>query len=199
MFFPLLIWLTRNEIRAISWKMFFHRFSLSAEYNPQLYYLKFSHLKTYYRPPPLPKLFISVNGFLSIWRKHLPTVNAAVCARVRASWWCSQVAKPHFGKIVPKCKTAYRLYFSPNSDAKNSTEMPRKLPFMWCYFLVEMLAHNVHISLLTLGKMGHRISHFRWYFQKTKTVWMFRRWPFLLTLKEFLTTSNPLQSYSHFF
>ncbi len=27
---------------------------------------------------------------------------------------------------------------------------------------------------------------------------MFRRWPFSLTLKEFLKNSNPLQSYSHF-
>ncbi len=43
--------------------------------------------------------------------------------------------------------------------------------------------------------MGHRISHFRSYFQKKKTMYVFRRWSFLLTLKEFLKNTNPLQSY----
>ncbi len=123
----------------------------------------------------------------------MPTVNAAVCVRVRASWWRSQAAKPFFGWNVLKYKEAHRLYFSPNV-----TEMPRKLPFMWCHFLVEMLAQNVHISPQTLSKLGHRISHVRSHFQKMKTVFTFRRWPFSLTLKEFLKNSNPLQSYSHF-
>ncbi len=59
-------------------------------------------------------------------------------------------------------------------------------------------AQNVHILNQTLGKMGHRISHFRFYFRKIKTVFMFRRWPFLLTFKEFLKNPNPSQSYSHF-
>ncbi len=97
-----------------------------------------------------------------------------------------------------KYKEAHRLYFSPNVDAKNIAGMPRKLPFMWCVFLVEMLAQNVYISPQTLSKLGHRISHFRSHFQKMKTVFMFKRWPFSLTLKEFLKNSNPLQSYSHF-
>ncbi len=61
-----------------------------------------------------------------------------------------------------------------------------------------MLAQNVHTSPQPLGKMGHQISHFRSYFQKMKSIFMFRRWPFSLTLKEFLKNSNPLQSYSHF-
>ncbi len=95
-------------------------------------------------------------------------------------------------------KAAYGLYFAPNVAAKNIAEMPRKLRFMWCNFMVEMLAQNVHISPRTLGKMGHRISHFRLHFQKMKTVFMFRGWSFLITLKEFLTNSNPLQIYSHF-
>ncbi len=81
---------------------------------------------------------------------------------------------------------------------KNITGMSRKLPLMWCYFLVEMLAQNVHISPQTLCKLGHRISHFRSHFQKMKRASMLRRWPFSLTLKEFLKNYNPLQSYSHF-
>ncbi len=125
-------------------------------------------------------------------------MNATVRAPARASWWCSQAAKPHFGKIVPAYKVIYRLYFAPNVDAKCITEMQRKLPFMWCYFMVEMLAQNVQISLQTSGKMGYRISHFRSRFQKMKTVFMFRRWPFSIILKEFLKNSNPLQSYSNF-
>ncbi len=36
------------------------------------------------------------------------------------------------------------------------------------------------------------------HFQKMKTVFMFRRWPFLITLKEFLKNANLLQSYSFF-
>ncbi len=75
--------------------------------------------------------------------------------------------------------------------------MPRKLPFTWCYFLVEMFTQNVHMSPQIVGKVGHRISHFRSQFQKMKTVFMFRRWLFSLTLKEFLKNSNPLQSYSY--
>ncbi len=78
---------------------------------------------------------------------------------------------------------------------KNITEMPRKLPIRWCYVL---LTQNVHISPQTLGKMGHQISHFCSHFQNTKTLVMFRRWPFSLTLKKFMKNSNPLQSYSHF-
>ncbi len=103
--------------------------------------LKNSDSKTFFGIP--------VNGVLSIWRKHLPTVNATVRAPARASWWCSQAAKPHFGKIVPTYKVIYRLYFAPNVDAKSITEMPRKLPFMWCYFMVETLAQNEEISLQT--------------------------------------------------
>ncbi len=82
---------------------------------------------------------------------RVPTVNAAVRARVRTS---------KHGRNVPKYKAARRLYFSPNVDAKNITGMPRKLSFMWCYFLVEMFAQNVHISPQSLGEMGHRIIHF---------------------------------------
>ncbi len=43
--------------------------------------------------------------------------------------------------------------------------------------------------------MGHRVSHFRSYFQKKKTIYMFRRWSFPIALKELLKNSNPLQSY----
>ncbi len=132
-----------------------------------------------------------------IWWKNLPTVNSAVRTRVRASWRCSQAAKPHFGKIVPTYKANYRLYFASTVDAKNVTEMPRKFPFK-CFFVLEMLAQNVHISPQTLGKMGHQIRYFRSHFQKMKTIFMFRRWSFSLILKEFLKNSNPLQSYSHF-
>ncbi len=57
---------------------------------------------------------------------------------------------------------------------------------------------NVHISPQTLGRMGHLISHFRSHFQKMKTVFIFRRWPFLITLNEFLKNSNQLQMHSHF-
>ncbi len=38
----------------------------------------------------------------------------------------------------------------------------------------------------TLGKMGRQISHFQSHFQKLKTVFMFRRGPLPITLKEFL-------------
>ncbi len=125
-------------------------------------------------------------------------MNATVRARVRATWWCLPVANPHFGKIVPKYKAIYRLYFTLNVDAKNIPAIPRKLPFMWCYVMVEMLAQSVHISPQTLGKMSHRFSHFRSYFQKMKTVFMFKKLSFLTTLKEFLKNSNPLLCYRHF-
>ncbi len=106
------------------------------------------------------KTFFVTGVFINLV-KNLPTVNSAVRARVRASWWCSQAAKPHLGKIVPTYKAACRLYFASNVDAKNIIEMPRKLPFKWCYLWLEMLLQNVHISPQTLGTVGHQISHFR--------------------------------------
>ncbi len=57
---------------------------------------------------------------------------------------------------MPTYKSACRLYFASNVDAKNIAEVPRKLPFKWCYFWLEMLAQNVHISPQPLGKMGHQ-------------------------------------------
>ncbi len=51
--------------------------------------------------------------------------------------------------------------------------------------LRDRCSQNVRISPQDLGKLGHRISHFRTHFQKIKTVFMFRRWPFLQTSKEF--------------
>ncbi len=48
-------------------------------------------------------------------------------------------------KVCQCIKQPTRLYFAPNVDAKNAAEMPRKLPFMWCYILVKMLAQSVHV------------------------------------------------------
>ncbi len=59
------------------------------------------------------------------------------------------------------------------------------------FILHRMLMQNILMwcrknCLSCVGKMGHRISHFWSHFQKFKTVFMFKRWSFSLTLKDFV-------------
>ncbi len=128
---------------------------------------------------------IPVTGFLSIWRKHLPTVNAAVRAHVRASLWCSQVAHPHFCNIVLTFKAVYRLYLLSNINVKILMKCQKNAVHRVLFFS-EILALNCTYLTSNCGKMGHQSSHFQSHFQKRKTGFMFRRWPFSTTLKEFL-------------
>ncbi len=106
LFSPLLLCFIGNEIRVVRWKNSYSPgLACLLRIACKLFYLKLSYLKIYNRPPLLPKhsdlavesaikfkqilkakhFFSSPSlEFLSIWRKYLPTVNAAVCPRVRA-------------------------------------------------------------------------------------------------------------------
>ncbi len=123
---------------------------------------------------------------LTIWRYQMPTVNTAVCARVRASLWCSQAAQPHFRKTI---QTLSKANINPKIWLKYDDN------FLSCGAIMsgKLWRKTVHILPQTLGKMGHQVNHF--HFQKRKSGVMFRRLPFWITLKEFLNYFNSLQSY----
>ncbi len=83
---------------------------------------------------------IPVTGvFISLVKKFAHREFVRACARSIIMVMLAS-REPHFGKIMPTYKSAYRLYFASKVDAKNIAEMPRKLPFKWCYFWLEMLA-----------------------------------------------------------
>ncbi len=72
--------------------------------------------------------------------------------------------------------------------------MPRKFPFTWCFLFVKILALNYTNLCPNVWQNGSSDQPFPIIFSK-KTMYMFRRWSFSITLKELLKNSNPLQSY----
>ncbi len=104
------------------------------------------------------------------------TAIAPVRAHVRVSSWFSKVAHPHFGKIVPTFKADYRRYHSFKSDAKNVGKMPRQFFTSVVLFVCGNVGAKMYISKLKL--LAKWISHLGSHFKKTKTVYMFQRWPF---------------------
>ncbi len=111
---------------------------------------------------------------LSIWRKLLLTVSAAVRAHVQASLWWSQAAHPHFDKFVPTFKTACWLNLSPNINAKVWMKYQENLVFVVLCF-PEILAFNCTYNI---GQNGSPDQPFLITFVNKKTEFMFRRWPF---------------------
>ncbi len=73
--------------------------------------------------------------------------------------------------------------------------MPRKFPFMWCFLFVKILTINYTYLSPNVWQNGSSDQPFLIIFSKKETMYMFRRWCFSVTLKEFLKNSNPLQSY----